>query len=397
MSFRGKILYGLFVGLFTIVVVELAATYYLSEILNKSTDKKFRFSSYLIYEHVPNFREGDGEKDWIILNSQGFRREEDVSKDKPEDVFRAFLLGGSAAHGISSAAPYPIEHVYMDETIDAHLERMLEVEFPDKKMEIINVAVTGYKVFQHTQYLLSELLDYDPDLVIFMDGVNDHYRHNPKLNYYKDNKYQFWKSRLQEPSLGGMFDYLANFMADYSALFRAYVSWNLQRDAIKRDRAPERQYLVDSDQDMIVGYDKVSPREYLRSIQANLDLLSRHGIEAIVSLQPSLNQRDKALLSEAELSFRREVKIDPLHVLYPHVLRDLQQLTRENNVDFVNLVPVFNLEDYAGTQLFIDYCHLNSAGGEVIAQSLLPYAKPHLSRFFMPALLETAVPPNVNE
>ena len=377
---RSTLFYWLFIALFTFGVAEIAAHYYLTEILHKSTDKKFRFNSYRVYEHVPGFREGDGVKDWIIVNNQGFRREADVPREKPDDTFRAFFLGGSAAAGVSSAAPYPIEHVYMDETIDAHLEALLEKEFPDKKIEIINAAVTGYKVFQHTAYLLSELLDYDPDLVIFMDGANDHYRHNPHLNMYGDFKYQFWKSRLQNPSLGGLFDYFANYLANYSALFRGYVAWSLQHDAIAIANSPPHNYTASSDQEVIDGYHAVAPKEYLRSIQTNLDILKRHDIEAVLALQPSLPLRNEELLSPVEASFYRGVGNAAL--LYPLIVEDLDEVAQRNQVEWVDLVPPFNDPKYAKQQLLIDYVHVNGAGGKVIAESLLPLVKPKVAQFF---------------
>jgi lysophospholipase L1-like esterase len=383
---RKTLFYWFFIALFTFGAAELAAHYYLTEILHKSTDKKFRFNSYRVYEQVPGFREGDGTKDWIVINNQGFRRENDVTREKPDDTFRAFFLGGSAAAGVSSAAPYPIEHVHMDETIDAHLEVMLQDAFPDKKIEIINAAVTGYKVFQHTAYLLSELLDYDPDLIIFMDGANDHYRHNPHLDMYGDFKYQYWKPRLQEPSLGGMFDYVANYMANYSALFRGYVAWNLQRDAIKISRSAPHNYKATSDQEVIEGYHTVAPKEYLRSIQTNLDILKRHDIDAVLALQPALPLRDKEKLSDKEISFSRQNNISRL--LYPEIVKDLDEIAALNQVDWVDLVSPFNDPKYAKQQLLIDYAHVNSAGGKLIAESLFPVVKPKVEDFFTPSNVE---------
>ncbi|MBK7086803.1 MAG: hypothetical protein IPH53_20020 [Flavobacteriales bacterium] len=104
----------------------------------------------------------------------------------------------------SVALPYPIEHVHMDGTVDAHLERMLKTSMPGQRVEVINAAVTGYHVFQHTEYLMSELLAYDPDMVIFFDGANYHYTNNPDYRYMTDLRHQFWKPLLQEPSLSSV-------------------------------------------------------------------------------------------------------------------------------------------------------------------------------------------------
>ncbi len=51
-------------------------------------------------------------------------------------------MGGSAAHGIQALPPYPVRHIYPEETIDAYLEKKLKINHPDKNIEIINAAVT---------------------------------------------------------------------------------------------------------------------------------------------------------------------------------------------------------------------------------------------------------------
>src|SRR4030095_13242946 len=228
---RKNLYYFLFLFVFTLIVLEIFGRVYLSKVLQKSSEQKFRFNSYRIYEHVPGFHEGDGKKDWIIINRQGFRRGSDVTKKKPQNTFRVFLMGGSVAHGISSAAPYPIVHIYEDQTIDAYLERKLKQLHPDHNIEIINAALSGYQVFQHTTYILSELLDYHPDMIIFFDGANDHYFNNPDFDYWGANIYQFWKSRLQTPSVGGWFDYFFLWLSRFSGFARGYYAWRLTNDA----------------------------------------------------------------------------------------------------------------------------------------------------------------------
>ena len=91
---------------------------------------------------------------------------------------------------ISSPAPHLIG---AGAETDSDLEKRLQIQFPNKNIEIINAAVTGYHVFNHTSYILAELLDYDPDLVIFFDGANDHFTNNPDYNSYSGFPYQFWR------------------------------------------------------------------------------------------------------------------------------------------------------------------------------------------------------------
>ncbi|MBP6392085.1 MAG: SGNH/GDSL hydrolase family protein [Flavobacteriales bacterium] len=366
----GRVAYVLFLTVFTFSCVEIGARYYLGHVLQKASDNKFRFNHYRVYEHVPGFHEGDGKEDWIVINANGFRRREDVPVKKPAGTIRIFFMGGSAAHGISSASPYPIVHVRMDETVDAHLERILRTSIPGQRVEVINAAVTGYHVFQHTEYLMSELLAYDPDMVIFFDGANDHYINNPDYRYMTDLRHQFWKPLLQEPSMRSVWFQFAFWMAKCSGAFRGYVSWWMTMEA---QREMERVDLIRWDLGpaaSIAAHRTAAHDQFLRAIETNLFLLRREGVKAVLCLQPMLVLRDTTLLSSAERAFlRRDVNVQ---TLYPTVIEELRGVATKWNVPLVDMNPSFNNPAFKGQQLLIDYCHLNSAGGEVCARTLAP-------------------------
>ncbi len=327
----------------------------------------FRFNSYRIYEHVPGFHEGDGKKDWIIINRQGFRRAADVTKEKQQDTFRVFLMGGSAAHGQGN----PLVHIYQDQTIDAYLERKLKQLHPDHNIEIINAAVRGYQVFQHTTYILSELLDYHPDMVIFFDGANDHYFSNPDYDYWGKSRYQFWKSRLQTPSVGGWFDYFFLWLSRFSGFAKGYCMWRLHNDAIRPDIIPIIKY---SDPDSAIAAHKIIARKsFLRAIETNINILKTNNIQPVICLQPMLALRISSMYSIQEKSFDQTGTNSGKNyqILYPTVVQELTDLTGRYQVPFINMVIPFNDPAYKGKQLFIDYCHLTPLGGEVVADNLL--------------------------
>jgi hypothetical protein len=354
--------------LLPVISLELASRYYLIHVLHKSTEQKFRFNSYRIYEHVPGFKEGDGKKNWIEINGQGFRRSSETSLRKPENTYRIFLMGGSAAHGISSAAPYPIAHLYQDETIDAELEKLLEQKHPDKNFEVINAAVTGYETFQHTAYISSELLNYDPDLVIFFDGNNDHFINNPLYDPYKDKEYKFWEKRLQQPSINGGFDYFMLWLSKFSAIGKAYMSWKMQNDAINYFPRQSPVLKYDSDKTSVINHQYIAKRTFLRSIRSNISILNNNTIPAIIALQPILVLRNKDLLSAEEKKWLNE---DPnIQLLYPQVVNELKDVCKKNSATFIDINPSFNNKELKDQQLFIDYCHLNAKGSEIAAEKL---------------------------
>ncbi len=373
----------LYMFIFTIIALEIFGRIYLTKVLKKSPRAKFQFDSYRIYSLIPGYREGDGKRDWIVIDGEGFRRSAEVKKEKPASTFRAFLLGGSAAHGVSTTPPYPEGHIYPDETIDAYLEQSLKKKYPGKEIEIINASVTGYQTFQHTAYLLSELIDYDPDLVIFFDGANDHYTNNPDFDYYGNNAYQFWKPRLRKASLSGLLDYGMHWISRYSGFARGYMAWRMKNDAFQNSNASTFYKTYPNDSMLIQAHREAAAKQFLRSVETNVNLLKTNGIHAIVCLQPMLVLRDTVLLSPTEKAFLNKDK--NIQKLYPVVVDELQKLSKKTTVPFLDINPPFNATENKGKQLFYDYCHLSPLGGEVTANSLFPAVDSLVRNYFSEA------------
>src|SRR5262249_49556062 len=132
------------------------------------------YDPYRNHALTPNFN-----SEGRVHDAQGFRRSSDVSMAKAPGTYRIFLMGGSAAYGLESVPPFPPVIVTNEQTIDSKLERLLQPMFPDRKIEVINAAVTAYWTHHHLIYLYERLLDFHPDLIITMDGINDYYHDRP--------------------------------------------------------------------------------------------------------------------------------------------------------------------------------------------------------------------------
>lgn len=96
-------------------------------------------------------------------NSLGFRGPE-ITLEKPAGVVRVVLLGGSTTHGW---------FVSDDETIAAHLQRLLAERAPERRFEVINAALDGYDSYQVLERLRIDVVPLKPDVVIINSGIND--------------------------------------------------------------------------------------------------------------------------------------------------------------------------------------------------------------------------------
>lgn len=82
--------------------------------------------------------------------------------DKPNGVFRIFILGGSAAQGIPDPA-YSFGRI---------LEVMLQLRYPNTKFEILSLAMTAINSHVVLE-IASECTEYDPDLFVVYLGNNE--------------------------------------------------------------------------------------------------------------------------------------------------------------------------------------------------------------------------------
>ena len=100
----------------------------------------------------------------LNINSHGFRGPE-ISKEKPENVFRIMLIGGSTANSLGSTSDYT--------TISGYLQKKFDNENLEKKVEVINAAIGGITSYEETYYVKNYLIEFNPDLIIVYDGAND--------------------------------------------------------------------------------------------------------------------------------------------------------------------------------------------------------------------------------
>ena len=99
----------------------------------------------------------------VFINSEGFRGPE-ITKHKPENTYRIFVIGGSTTYG-AAVLNYETAPFYLQEKFD-------ETEL-DFKVEVINAGTPGMWSENEIKFVKERLLEYFPDLLIIYDGVND--------------------------------------------------------------------------------------------------------------------------------------------------------------------------------------------------------------------------------
>ncbi len=100
----------------------------------------------------------------LNFNSHGFYGE-DFSKKKIQDEFRIIMVGDSIMIGGESSSDQT--------TIPGILQKMINHNNPELKIEVINAGISGSTSEVELEIIKNKLIKYEPNLIIVYDGWND--------------------------------------------------------------------------------------------------------------------------------------------------------------------------------------------------------------------------------
>jgi hypothetical protein len=145
----------------------------------------------------------------FTINSRGFRGPEPLASTV--DKVRIILIGGSTAFSTGSASD--------EDSFAQQLQQQLRDSFPN--VEVINAAVIGYRSGQELSYLLHEMIDYNPDLIIALNGFNDFsvLLWNPQDPWKDFNGGEQTESQLREHYLTTQYNFSDGLMNILRAMF----------------------------------------------------------------------------------------------------------------------------------------------------------------------------------
>jgi len=368
----------LFSGILAVLVLgslEVAAQLYLR------TAKGYAGESFLQYEFDP-YKNIHPVRDWVDTrgvrhNSQGFRRDGDVSRQKPPETLRIFLMGASTAYGTGGLWPHiqrEFEVLDNSETIDAFLERMLSDRLTYDSVEVINAAIPSVWTHHHLIYLNQTILGYDPDLILFLDGLNDHF-------YYDPSHDQFARYAYTEAShvIMGPPTFYAWVRMNAWWLFRksafAHVAIRAGQGLMTVIRGQPELRPIEVEQ-ALGNLEWVFERNALAMIERNALLLQHEGVPAIFMLQPMLileRERLGAMPAvEQELFAFNVDATEPNYEAYirratPIVARKVRETVEPLGGTFLDLTEIY---EGASEQIFTDYAHLTPLGNRILAERI---------------------------
>ena len=123
-------------------------------------------------ELIPN-----QESQSITINSLGFRGDE-FSVEKPNSVYRIFMLGGSTMFGYGATSD--------ETTIPGYVQEFFQNNYEGIDIQVINAGIQGADSFAELNLIETKLLNYSPNMIIIYDGWNDLREQNSPSEIYNN-------------------------------------------------------------------------------------------------------------------------------------------------------------------------------------------------------------------
>ncbi|MFH2144911.1 MAG: SGNH/GDSL hydrolase family protein [Candidatus Omnitrophota bacterium] len=239
---------------------------------------------------------------------------------KGDDVFRIICIGDSTTEGY-----YPTPG-FQFISYPLHLERLLNKKIASKKIEIINAGSGGYSSYQGVAYLRQRLLEYNPDLVLSWFGIHD----NVNFLFYPDKMQRLSKEDDENKMTILERSHLYLFIKNYPLLINKII--------FRRPR--------------------VAPEDFYKNYEEMLRLAKGNNFE-IVFIVPFYVFRKR-------YSFEY---IENYRIM-------LLALAKKYGCKIIDIAPYLPRSLIADS--FVDVCHADSKGNEVIARIIYSQLKDKL-------------------
>ena len=344
----------------------------------------YDFDEYKNITPAPNYHNSKG----IHHNAQGFREDVDTPREKGANTYRIFIMGGSTAYGLQSMSRYGQEKYSVllnSETIDTYLEEYLGGKVGDRKVEVINAAITSQYSHHHLIYLNQTILKYDPDMVVFIDGFNDYFQYGKGFDQFRDYGYQERAHLYMGPPTIEAWMGYSGWWLFRKSRFVHLASKTLRPIGIAVKSAGQGRVHIDVDS-ALHNLEINAKANFMKMVERNSLILRHEGVVPVFVLQPEIVFTQSKVLSPLERQIYEELDqqwqenfVEFKNKARPRVVGYLQQSTTRTGSVFLDTTDIFGgLEEDAYT----DYCHLTPSGNkrlaERIGERILPliHAKP---------------------
>ena len=341
--------------------------------LNPTNGKWRKFlppDSILCWRNAKNIAATHYDTYLYVTNEQGFmstgKNEFYYPREKEKNALRIIVIGGSTVMGQGAFTP--------EENLPAQIEKYCKKIQPST--EVINAGVGGYSSSQELLYLMSELVYYEPDIVIVYDGWNDQSYNNLMITKYGKNiiplktvsHYQS-ESRLKDSyNVGGSAILFVSAIGD---ALRQKVENLASLELIRRLFARFANMVSSRNETKNQKYDPVSVKMYKENLQKMILLSRYHGFKIALFLQPIMGVDNKKLTGEERQMYKNISDLKVRKLFYSDARSVFTSLKNEYANDrYICIGDLSQAFEDLSQRFWADSGHLLLKGNEIIAERI---------------------------
>ena len=356
-SYKKQFLLGIMLLLVFIIVLELVAytsLYILdycmvgkrgfySELSNFQHNEICMNNSQLNFGYIPNlYLIPNQHSETINVNDFGFRGEE-ISKEKENNTFRIFVVGGSTTFGLYTTSD--------NSTITGYLQTFFDSKDLLFNVEIINAGIPSAFSYTEIKYIKEKLIDFQPDMFIIYDGYNDLGRDYNQYNSIVGERDNILDTILK--------------VQDYVPIINLqYITSSILND-IKISIDPDRIYKFNSEKTKEKS--EIWKERWEEICKINNEL----GIDTIITLQPIMGTGEREL-SELEKEFFKRNNGEKKIFAYEEYAERLEEMGGSCKTFDIRDV----LDSSEKDSIYVDRVHLTDYGNSIVAEKLFEISLP---------------------
>jgi lysophospholipase L1-like esterase len=326
---------------------------------------------YRFYRVNPDYRSTT-----VRVDRAGFRNDEEITIEKPANVVRIVMMGGSTVWG--EDGPGPLGVIDNRDTMAAHLEAELNARAVARgsalRFQVINAGVVGYMLFQEETYFSTVIADFKADLVIAMDGHNDLDALQLGLPLYRHRNDGAFDREMNQPLAFDVYREALRYSENKSLFVRkassAFTGW-LNKVALS---AWESRFVTPPVEDKIQPW-----------LAAYANTVRRFDASAAIAGTPILftvqlevaGERMKPLTPEEQVMHdTRWGYYRWLHTtMRDRLIEQMRAVRDQHGIWFEDVTDTFKNEP---RQAYIDYTHLSGMGATTMAKRLATIVEPEV-------------------
>jgi hypothetical protein len=310
----------------------------------------------------------------FITNHQGFTSigssDFSYNRIKPKNTFRVIVVGGSTVWGVGTRKP--------ENNLPARIKLALKKRYPNIKFELINAGIAGYSSRNELLYIMSELVYFNPDLIISYGGWNDSTFNGYMQNYdgninglktanHRKIELQFKKNEEISSTLSLFLSATKNKLSDK-------LRWSATYAII--DRLINTRSLNFDDVQLTVHdtFNQSSIELYENNLKMKIMASKVYNFKIGIFLQPLLGILSAKVLTEEE-TYLKKLGVDGMKIKKDFYIRAIPVMNKLKNEFSINknvcLADLSKSLDKVKETVYNDPGHINVIGNDAVANKIV--------------------------